>query len=496
MPDRKAAPSPGPMVAAAPTGSPAVSLAAPARRFAPASPNGVLAIVLAGICLANLDLFIVNVALPDIAASFGGVSLGDLSWVLNGYAIAYAALLVFFGRLAERHRRDWSFLCGVALFTLASAACGAAGSLTGLVLFRIVQAAGAALMTPSSLGLLLAVFPPARRSAAVRTWAAIGGFAAALGPLLGGLLVPVSWRLIFWVNLPLGLLAILAGALKLPRIPGHDAPRPPLSAALLVTLGIAALVLAIVKVNDWGWESPGVGACVLIAAICIGLFCLHCARHANPFIEPALFRIRPFTGATLIMAPYSIAFGGLVLSVVLWEQTAWHWSAMQAGLTITPGPFMVPVTSLLLSARLQRRIGPVGVVSLGIISFMASFAIFALALGPAPDAGMVVLGMLLSGVGVVLTFPTLMGIGTSALPASSLSTGSAIINMTRQAAIAIGVAILVAIVGLAATPEARLAAFRAAWWTMAAITALGFLPLAMFIRPASERGTITASSTS
>ncbi len=471
----------------------AMSLAGPAWRFKPASPNGVLAIVLAGICLANFDLFIVNVALPDIATSFGGVGLDDLSWVLNGYAIAYAALLVFFGRLAERYRRDWSFLCGVGLFTLASAACGAAGSLTGLVLFRIVQAAGAALMTPTSLGLLLAVFPAERRGAAVRTWAAIGGFAAALGPLLGGLLVPVSWRLIFWVNLPIGLLAILIGFLKLPRIPGHDAPRPPFSAALLVTVGTAALVLAIVKVNDWGWASPGVAASVSVAALCIGLFCLHCARHPNPFIEPALFRIRPFTGATLIMAPYSIAFGGLVLSVVLWEQTAWHWSALQAGLTITPGPFMVPITSLFFSGRLLRWIGPAAVISLGIISFMASFAIFALGLGPVPDAGMAVLGMLFSGVGVGLTFPTLMGIGTSVLPASSLSTGSAVINMTRQAAIAIGVAILVAIVGSAATPEAQLAAFRIAWWTMTGITALGFLPLAMFIRrPARKRPTTAA----
>ncbi len=471
-----------------PGGDVAHPLNASARRFKPASPNGVLAIVLAGICLANLDLFIVNVALPDIAASFGGVGLDDLSWVLNGYAIAYAALLVFFGRLAERFRRDVSFLCGVALFTFASAACGAAGSLTGLVLFRVVQAAGAALMTPTSLGLLLAVFPAERRSAAVRTWAAIGGFAAALGPLFGGLLVPISWRLIFWVNLPIGVLAIVVGWLKLPRIAGHDAPRPPFSAALLVTVGIAALVLAIVKVNDWGWRSPGVAASVAVAALCIVLFYRHCTRHSNPFIEPGLFRIRPFTGATLIMAPYSVAFGGLVLSVVLWEQTVWHWSALQSGLTITPGPFMVPITSLFLSGRLLRWIGPAGVISLGILAFMGSFATFAIGLGTVPDAGMAVFGMLLSGVGVGLTFPTLMGIGTSVLPASSLSTGSAVINMTRQAAIAIGVAVFVAIIGAAATPEARLGAFRLAWWTMAGVTALGFLPLALFFRrPTPDR---------
>jgi MFS family permease len=160
----------------------------------PVRPNQVLAIVCVGIVLANLDLFIVNVALPDIAHNFPTAGLERLSWILNGYAIVYAALLVFFGRLAERYRRDASFLVGVALFTAASAACAAANSVEMLVAFRVVQAAGAALMTPTSLGLLLAAFPPDRRGHAVRTWTAIGGFAAALGPVVGGFLVAWSWR--------------------------------------------------------------------------------------------------------------------------------------------------------------------------------------------------------------------------------------------------------------------------------------------------------------
>ena len=136
--------------------------------------NQVLAIVCVGICLANLDLFIVNVGLPNIAADFRGASLESLSWILNAYAIAYAALLVFFGRLVERHRRNLSFLLGVALFTAASAACAAAFNVETLIAFRIAQAAGAALMTPTSLGLLLASFPPDRRAGAVRAWTAIG----------------------------------------------------------------------------------------------------------------------------------------------------------------------------------------------------------------------------------------------------------------------------------------------------------------------------------
>src|SRR6516165_7615770 len=145
----------------------AVDVALPAApRPSAASPNVVLAIVCVGICLANLDLFIVNVALPNIGRDFRDASLDDLSWVLNGYAIVYAALLVFFGRLAERYRRNLSFLLGVAIFTAASAACAAASDVWMLVACRVVQAAGAALMTPSSLGLLLASFPPEQRSGA------------------------------------------------------------------------------------------------------------------------------------------------------------------------------------------------------------------------------------------------------------------------------------------------------------------------------------------
>src|SRR5712672_2249867 len=142
--------------------------ARPAPRAPAASPATVLAIVCVGICLANLDLFIVNVALPNIGRDFRDASLEDMSWVLNAYAIAYAALLVFFGRLAERYRRNMSFLLGVGLFTVASAACGAANGVGTLVVFRVLQAAGAALMTPTSIGLLLASFPPERRAHAVR----------------------------------------------------------------------------------------------------------------------------------------------------------------------------------------------------------------------------------------------------------------------------------------------------------------------------------------
>src|SRR5215472_17671918 len=189
-------------------------------------PARILVIVCAGVVMASLDLFIVNVALPQIAIDLHEPSLGTLSWVLNGYAIIYAALLVLAGRLADQRNRKAGFLVGVAVFTAASAACGAAASVPMLIAFRLIQAAGAALLTPTSLGLVLASYSSERRGAAVRAWTATGGMAAALGPVIGGLLVAASWRWVFLVNVPVGVVALVLGWWKLPDVPGHPVRRP------------------------------------------------------------------------------------------------------------------------------------------------------------------------------------------------------------------------------------------------------------------------------
>src|SRR5260221_5542945 len=196
-----------------------------------ATPNRVLAIVSVGMILANLDLFVVNVALPNIAVDCGNPSLERLSWILNGYTISYAALLVFFGRLSERYPRNVSFLVGIGAFTAASAACAAATGTEMLIIFRVVQAAAAALMTPTSLGLLLSAFPPERRSGAVRTWTAVGGLAAALGPLIGGGLGEAGLGWGFPLNLPHRAGPLVLGWRKPPGISCHNSLHPPFWAA-------------------------------------------------------------------------------------------------------------------------------------------------------------------------------------------------------------------------------------------------------------------------
>jgi EmrB/QacA subfamily drug resistance transporter len=459
------------------------------------SPRLVLLIVCAGVVLASLDLFIVNVALPQIAKDFHirGTGLGDLSWVLNGYAIVYASLLVLFGRLAERYPRERGFLLGVSVFVAASAACGAATSVPMLVAFRVVQAAGAALLTPTSLGLILATSEPARRHSAVRAWTAVGGLAAAAGPVIGGLLVAASWRWVFLVNVPIGLLALVVGWRRLPRVPGHPAAAPDALGALLVTGGVGALALGLVKGGTWGWGSATTIVTLSLAAAALLLFTVHCRQARNPLIDPALFRLRPFTGASTVAVFFSAAFGAMLLSRVLWAQDVWHWSALSTGLSIAPGPIMVPLFSFLVAGRLAVRFGPGPVIAAGSTIFAAGTAWWALAIGLAPDyVGDMLGGMLLTGIGVGLTLPTLMATGASSLPPHSFATGSAVVNMLRQIGLAIGVAVLIAILGSPHSAVDTLHVYQRASVVIAAIAAAG--GVIGWIMLAVKGGTIPAST--
>jgi EmrB/QacA subfamily drug resistance transporter len=436
-----------------------------------ASPMLVLIIVCAGVVLASLDLFIVNVALPSLARDLHERNLSSLSWVLNAYAIVYAALLIPLGRLSESRRREHGFLLGATVFTAASAACGAATSLPMLVAFRIVQAAGAALLTPTSLSLVLATAPAEKRHSAVRAWTAVGGVAAALGPVVGGFLVAASWRWAFLVNVPIGVAAIAIGWRHLPAVPGHPTPRPDALGAVLVATGVALLTLGLVEGNDWGWGSARVVGALAGSAVLIGAFVAHTARHHNPLIDPALFKVRSFTGSSTVAFLFSTAFGAMLLSIVLWMQNAWGWSALHTGLAFAPGPLMVPVFSFLIAGRMITRFGPGRVIGAGATIYAAGIAWWALRAGIHPNyAGQVLPGTLMTGAGVGLTLPTFMATGAASLPPQSFSTGSAVVNMLRQVGLVVGVAVLIAILGSPHTPAQALSAYQAGWVVIAAVS--------------------------
>ncbi|MDE3133317.1 MAG: DHA2 family efflux MFS transporter permease subunit [Acidobacteriota bacterium] len=449
-----------------------------------ASPSLVLVIVCAGVVLASLDLFIVNLAMPSMARDLHQRSLSTLSWVLNGYAIVYAALLVLLGRLSEARARQNGFLAGALLFTLASAACGAATSLGMLIAFRVIQAIGAALLTPASLSMVLATTAPAKRPGAVRAWTAVGGAAAALGPVVGGPLVAISWRWVFFVNVPIGLLAVLIGWLRLPNVPGHPVKAPDALGATLVTAGVALLSLGLVEGNSWGWGSARVIVSLAAAAVLLGGFSVHLLRHHNPLFDPSLFRARAFRGASIVAVVYSIAFGAMLLSIVLWMQDVWHWSALHTGLAFAPGPLMVPLFGLVITGRLSARFGPGRVIAAGASVYAAGVAWWALRAGVRPDyVGQVLPGTLMTGAGVGLVMPTYMATGAGALAPRSFATGSAVLNMLRQVGLAVGVAVFVAVVGAPTTPRAALAAWQQGWIVIAATALLAALVGAIGLRP-------------
>jgi EmrB/QacA subfamily drug resistance transporter len=462
-----------------------------------ASPSLVLLIVCAGVVLASLDLFIVNLALPSIGHDLHEANLTDLSWILNAYAIVYASLLVLLGRLSERYNREAGFLVGTALFTLSSAACGAAPNLGVLVAFRIVQAVGAALLTPTSLSLILATAAPERRASSVRAWTAVGGLAAGLGPVVGGLLIAASWRWVFFVNVPVGLLAIAVGWRRLPAVVGHQVPRPDALGAALITAGVGALTLGLVEGNNWGWGSARVLGTLAGALVLLAAFVVNTMRAGNPLIDRSLFRVRAFNGASTVALLFSTAFGAMLLSVVLWMQTVWGWSPLRAGLAFAPGPLLVPVFAFLVAARAIPRFGAGRVIGVGATVYSAGALFWALRTGLHPNyLGEVLPGTILTGAGVGLTLPTFMAAGTSGLAPQSFATGSATINMLRQVGLAIGVAVLIALLGTTHVGPAVVTAFHHGWYAIAAFSfaaaLAGMLVLgvrtAPAVKPAAETG--------
>src|SRR6201747_1844212 len=239
----------------------------------------VLLITSIGLFMASLDLFIVNIAFPDIAADFNGASLPSLSWVLNAYAIVFAALLVPAGRIADRVGRKRIFISGLLLFAGASALCAVAPSLDVLIAARVLQATGGAMMLPTTLGLILPAFPVEQRTLASGIWSAVGGVAAALGPPIGGLLVELSWRWIFVVNVPIGIVTAIVAFRTLDEIREPDDGRPDLLRPARLALGIALLMLGIVKGPEWGWAAPRALAAFAGAAALVVAFVRRTAHH-------------------------------------------------------------------------------------------------------------------------------------------------------------------------------------------------------------------------
>ncbi|MFI5821146.1 DHA2 family efflux MFS transporter permease subunit [Streptomyces rishiriensis] len=431
--------------------------------------------------MASLDLFIVNVAFTRISAAFDHAPLSQVSWVLNAYAIIFAALLVPLGRLVDRHDRKAGFLTGVAVFTGASLGCAVSASLWMLIAFRLLQAAGAAMLTPASLGLLLSVFPPERRAGAVRTWASTGALAAAVGPVVGGLLTTASWRWVFLVNLPVGALLIALAARVLPASHDERGERvPDVVGTVLLTAGIGLVALGLVQAN--AWSVPRSTLVLAAGVLACGAFWLRSLRHENPLVEPALMRVRSFAWANLTALVFSIAFAANLLAAILWMQQVWHYSALRTGLGLVPGPLVVPFATAV-GGRLAKRVPPSRLAAIGCVILAASVLSQGLLLDRTPDYATELLpGWFIGGIGVGLALPFMLGLATATLPPPRFATGSAIVNMSRQVGAVLGVSLFVALIGVPTTYSDTHTAFMKVWYAIvlcmgvSAVTALGMAP--------------------
>ncbi|TMF42569.1 MAG: DHA2 family efflux MFS transporter permease subunit [Chloroflexi bacterium] len=423
----------------------------------------VLVVVSVATFVASMDLFIVNIAFPSIERDFAGTSDATLSWVLSAYAIVTAALLIPAGRLADLLGRKRLFMGGLVTFVVASALCAAAPGAGWLIGARVVQAAGGAVLMPTSLALLLAEFSGRQRAVAVAIWSATGAVAAGAGPPIGGLLVQASWRWVFLVNLPIGLVTAVIAARILSESRDPEGKRfPDLAGAVMLVLASSALMLAIVQGQSWGWTSPRITTLFAGSVVLAAGFLYWSSRHPAPVLELGLFRARAFSAANISGTLFFAAFGAMLLASVLFLTRVWHEDILTAGLQIAPGPiaaaaFAVP------GSLLSRRFGERTIAAIGSVLFAVAGLWWLRTVGLQPHyASEFLPGWLIGGAGVGFVIPTLASAAAAALPAARFATGSAVYGMTRQFGIALGIAILIAVLG---TPRGAqvLPAFRTGW---------------------------------
>lgn len=428
-----------------------------------ARPGAVLLVVSAAAFLASLDLFVVAIAFPAIRADFPGSDLAAMSWVLNGYTVVFAAFLALAGRLGDRYGHRRVFRAGLVVFTLASAACAVAPSVGVLVGARAVQALGAALLTPTSLALLLAAYPAERRARAVGMWASIGAVAAALGPPVGGLLVELSWHWVFLINLPVGLAALVAARRVLPAGAPAGIGRPDVTGAVTLVAAVGALAWALVRAAEDGWTDPWVAAGFAVTLLGLAAVVTRSRRHPVPALDLAVLRSPTLSLASVAMLLFTTGFSAMLLVNVLFLTGTWGWSARLAGLALAPGPLVVVVVARF-AGGWSARVGAGPIAAAGGLAFALGPLWWLLTLGPEPDYAFGMLpGQLLTGLGVGLILPSLSSVVGSALPAPRWGAGSSLVNTARQIGAVLGTALSVTVVGATTTGRGELALLRHGW---------------------------------
>jgi EmrB/QacA subfamily drug resistance transporter len=391
-----------------------------------------------------LDNTIVNVALPSIQKDLGA-SIGGLEWTINGYTLSFAVLLATGGRLGDIFGRRLMFMIGVVVFALSSATAGFAPNETALVISRVVQGVGAALMMPGTLSIITDAFPPEERGKAMGTWAGVSALALAVGPVLGGFLTEhVSWRAIFYVNIPVAVGAIIATLFAVRESRDTSVGREVDYAGVAVlTVGLTSLVLALVEGNSWGWGSTEIVGLLALAALALPAFVFVENRVKAPMVQFDLLSDRNFLASVCVAMIISFGMLGVFFFLALYMQDILGYSPLEAGVRFLPSTLMI-VGVAPVAGRLSDRFGPRWLIAIGLTIVAGSLFSFSRI---AVDSTYLDLlpGFMLLGIGIAMTMSPMTSAAMNAVPVQKAGIASGVLSMFRMVGGSLGVAVTGAI---------------------------------------------------
>jgi EmrB/QacA subfamily drug resistance transporter len=432
-----------------------------------------------------LDNTVVNVALPSIQRDLG-TDLSELQWIVTGYALTFAALMLIGGKVADAYGRRLIFVVGIAIFTGASLLCGLAESGDMLIAARVLQGVGAALMNPATLSIIAATFPPHQRGMAIGIWVGVSGLALAIGPLVGGLLTDyLDWSWIFFVNVPVGILAIAASFLFIDESRDHTHERLDLPGLATSGIGLFALTYALIEANTYGWGSARILGAFALAGVALLAFVLLERHQRAPMLPLDLFRSGTYTGANLVILLVALAMFGVFFFVSLYMQNILGYSAVQTGAAFLPMTILIILVAPI-AGKTSDRFGSRGLMTAGMILIAVHLVYFS-SLTENSSFWNLLPALMIGGVGMALTMTPSAAAATRSVPVDKAGVGSAVLNSARQVGGTMGIAVMGAIVASAAgdvrTPEAFMDGFRSALLVAAGIAVVGAVVAYVLVRP-------------
>jgi EmrB/QacA subfamily drug resistance transporter len=444
-----------------------------------------LGAVAVGLFMIMLDNTVVNVAVPSIQRDLG-VGLSELQWIVTGYALSFAALMLTGGKLADMLGRRRIFVIGIVIFTIASLFCGLADTGQSLIAWRIVQGVGAALMNPATLAIISATFPPRQRGMAIGIWAGVSALALAIGPLVGGLLTEhLSWSWVFFVNVPVGVLGVAASYLLIDESRDmSEEQRLDLAGLLTSGLGLFALTYGLIEANTYGWSSARIVGSFVAAAVLLGSFVILELRQRVPMLDLTLFRNGTFAGANVVILMVGLAMFGVFFFVSLYMQNILGFSAVQAGAAFLPMTVLIILVAPI-AGKLSDRIGSRWLMTGG-MTLLGIQLLYYSTLGTGANFWDLLPALLIGGVGMSLTMTPSAAAIIGSVPTDKAGVGSAVMNSMRQVGGSIGVALIGAIiaakVGDRRSPEAFVDGFSTALVVASVFAFVGAVVAAVTVR--------------